>query len=82
MYLIRPTSPDLVIPMPTGSDLPTAGIVVPVVDLYWQRRAAEADVSIDEVEAETVEAAIAEVAETKAKAPTKGRAAQTSEQKG
>ncbi len=75
MYLIRPTSPDLVIPMPTGGDLPATGIVVPVPDLYWQRRAAEADVSIDEVEAETVEAAIAEIGEKvkvdgKAKAKT------------
>ena len=73
MHLIRPISPDLVIPMPTGSDLPATGAVVPVVDLYWHRRAAEGDVVIDTVAAETVEEALAEIAD-KAKADGKAKA--------
>lgn len=61
MYLIRLSSPDLVIPMPIGGDLPPNGAVVSSVDLYWRRRETEADVSIVEVVAETVEEAIAEI---------------------
>lgn len=68
MHLIRPISSDLVIPMPTGGDLPAAGTVVPVVDLYWTRRAAEGDVTIDAVAAETVEEALVEIAKADGKA--------------
>ncbi len=70
MYLIRPASADLVIPMPTGGDLPAAGIVLPALDLYWVRRATDGDISAEEVKADTLDAAIAEVA-----AAAKGRKA-------
>ena len=60
MYLIRAARPDLVIPMPSGLDLPAKGIVLGAVDLYWTRRSAEGDVTIDVVEADEIDDAIAE----------------------
>ena len=62
MYLIRATSPDLVIPMPSGGDLPAEGAIVPALDLYWVRRTADRSVIATEVAAETVAEAIAEIA--------------------
>jgi hypothetical protein len=61
MYLLRPASADLVIPMPGTGDLPVTGAVVPAVDLYWVRRVKDGDVRVDEVRAETVEEALAEI---------------------
>ena len=62
MYLIRPKSPDLVIPMPSGGDLPAAGAIVTTLDLYWVRRHRDGDVTVDEVAADTVDKALAELA--------------------
>lgn len=62
MYLIRRKSSDLVIPMPTGGDLPEDGAIVTAVDLYWLRRHAEGAVTIDEVAADTVAKAVIELA--------------------
>ena len=61
MYLVRP-KPDLLIPMPAGGDLPAAGIVLPALDLYGVRRVSEGAVTADEVTADTVIDAVAEIA--------------------
>ncbi len=83
MYFVRPKTTDLVIPMPTGGDLPKDGAILPVLDLYWVRRVTAGDVTADEVRADTVEAAIAELAAAEA-STGKGRKAPAAdtEQKG
>lgn len=70
MFLIRPAREGLLIPMPTGGDLPQGGAIATALDLYWQRRKSDGDATIDEVAADTVEAAIAEIAARSATADT------------
>jgi len=61
MFLVRPARQGLLIPMTTGGDLPATGAVISDVDGYWRRREADGDAIITEVQAETVEAAVAEI---------------------
>lgn len=82
MYFVRPKNPDLVIPMPTGGDLPKDGAILPVLDLYWTRRLSEKVVLVDVVEADTVETAIAELAAVEASTGKGRKAPADTEQKG
>lgn len=73
MFLLRPARKGLLIPKPDGTgDLGETGIVVAELGLYWMRRKADGDLAVDEVSAETVEAALAEIEARGASSKKKG----------